>query len=147
MKPTAQYRFHRRTLALSAAAILVAPALAPPAQAQDLFGRIGRALERAEKKATDIQTSAASLERSVTQVKQAADEIDRTADTASAILGTAQRKDDATDAGLDGDPMADAMDWSDEDAGMMPDQQGMADTAEPITPEAPAPDSPQPPPR
>jgi hypothetical protein len=124
---------------------LVVPGLAPPAQAQGLFGRIGRALERIEKKASDIENSAASLERSVTQVKRAADEIDRTADTASAILTTGQPEDEASDAVLDDESMSAATDWEAQDAGMVPDQPGMADPVEPITLDAPAPNNPQPP--
>ncbi|KPF63661.1 hypothetical protein [Porphyrobacter sp. AAP60] len=145
MQPTAQYRTHRRVLTLSALVIMVAPGLAPPAHAQGLFGRIGRALERIEQKATDIESSAASLERSVTQVRQVADGIDRTADRASTILGTGQPDDDPTDAGLDGSPMSATTDWEAESAGMLPDHPNMADPNEPMPmmPDAPVPNTTQ----
>lgn len=58
--------------------------------------------------------------------------IDRTADRASAILGTGQPDDDATDAGLDGESRSGATDWGPEDARMIPDQPELADPAEPM---------------
>ena len=135
MMPTAQYPIHRRLLALGAAAIIVAPALAPPAQAQGLLGRIGRTIERIEKKATDIETSAARLERSVAQAKQVADAIDRTVDTASTMIGLSPPEDDATEAGVDS---------ASPDAPL--GEPDLADPAEPMPmmPDADAPGSPQP---
>lgn len=140
MKQTSQYSANRRLLALTAAAALIAPGLAAPVQAQGLFGRIGRALERVERQAADIETTAATLERSVNQVKQAADGVDRTADTAAAMLGRGDGGDVRSDPEMAVGSMSEAKEWTEDQTGMMPDPQASAgmDEPAPMMPEEPA---------
>ena len=116
-------------LGVAGAAVLV-PTLPAPAEAQGLLRRLGRTIERLEQKTADIENKAAVLERSVTQVKQAADGLDRTADTAGALLGG-----DQADMAGDTGAMQPAEAWQAEEGAMMPGQPlGVAaeDTPQPL---------------
>lgn len=120
----------RKVLLLSATLAASIPVLSAPVNAQGLLSRIGRTLERIEQKTAEIENKAATLERSVTQVKQAADGIDRTVETAGALLSGDQEGGDQVDMAGDTGAMQPTEAWQAEEAAMMPGQPLAAETAD-----------------
>ncbi|AUX69705.1 hypothetical protein CHX26_09520 [Porphyrobacter sp. HT-58-2] len=124
----------RTAILISATLAALILALSAPANAQGLLGRIGRALERIEQKTTEIENNAATLERSVTQVKQAADGIDRTVETAGALFSADGDGDDQADMPGDTGAMQTTEAWQAEEAAMMPGQPPAVEAADAVQP-------------